>query len=338
MEAHMKTTKKWVAGLLVIALLFTAVPVMADDSAMETSDPDLWVNQVFVERVSGSNRYETALKLAEENWLRSDDMVLASGENSADALYGGPLASALKAPMILTPKDKLPEGFYETAEELGTMLIYVLGGENSVSKEITDELMQKGYAVVRLGGANRFETASKIAKTVADFHGMQTGGDQYIWTNPNEFADALAAAPFAYYARSSAEYGGHFLPYNGGSGGKVIGGTNSIPELEYEQLRISGANRYETAVEIAKTVQNKLNPEIQVVYLANGMDYPDALAACPVATEYDGVILLTPADKLHEATKAFIAESGIRKVFIIGGENSVSEQVEDEVKEILNID
>lgn len=60
-----------------------------------------------VVRLAGVTRYETAVAVAEFHLtvgFDTDDLVLASGANFPDALAGGPLASSLAAPMLLTPQ------------------------------------------------------------------------------------------------------------------------------------------------------------------------------------------------------------------------------------------
>lgn len=270
-----------------------------------------------------------------EQWYSSDDIVIASGENFADALFGGPFASALRAPILLTAKDQLPKGTFETLERLAVKVVYVLGGKNTVSEAITDQLKEKGYAVVRLEGANRRETASEIAKSTYNLYGTQIVGDRMLLASGVSFADALSAAPFAHYARAS-QYAGAFLPYGGfETTGTVIGGTNTIPKLENEDHRIAGDNRYETSAKLADIIAGELKQDVQVAYIADGTNYPDALTAAPDVTDKTGVILLTQPDVLNAHAKRFIEEHEIKKIYVIGGENSVSKQVENELNELI---
>lgn len=335
----MKTMKRWISTLLAAAMIFTALPVYAADPA--TNNPleflyDRWEEQKFVIRVQGKDRYETATQVS-NFWLSSKDVVLASGENFADALFGGPLASALKAPMLLTKKDKLPDNLISSIKGLDAKVVYLLGGENSISKTVEDELKKADLAVVRLAGKDRFETAASIAKTTALTYGTQILPDEYLVVNGYQFADALTAAPYAYYAVGTTAWGS-LLPFRQAqSPGKVIGGLNSVPKLEYEQNRIAGRDRYETATKIAQAIKDDLKKEIKSVFVVSGADYPDALAAGPAVTGYpqEGVILLTEPNKLNAFTKAFLKENKIQRVYIIGGENSVSEAVEAELNEVV---
>ena len=103
-------------------------------------------------------------------------------------------------------------------------------------------------------------------------------------------------------------------------------------EHEFYTGRIAGQNRYKTAIEIAKAYKPVLKRSIDTVVLVDGTNYPDALASGTVATMNNGAILLTEPGKLNEDTKAFIQENNIQNVIIVGGEKSVSKNVENELK------
>ncbi len=94
--------------------------------------------------------------------------------------------------------------------------------------------------------------------------------------------------------------------------------------------RIYGATRYQTAVEISKKGWSSAS----TVVLATGENFPDALAAAPLAYAYDGPILLTLPDSLPSDTKNEIIRLGATKVFLIGGTGAISATVESAVKAI----
>jgi len=106
----------------------------------------------------------------------------------------------------------------------------------------------------------------------------------------------------------------------------------SLASADVNVSRIAGANRYETAIEIAKAYKPVLKRNIDTVVLVDGTNYPDALASGTVATMNNGAILLTEPGKLNEDTKAFIQENNIQNVIIVGGEKSVSKNVENELR------
>ena len=116
---------------------------------------------------------------------------------------------------------------------------------------------------------------------------------------------------------------------------------------------LAGANRYETAVEIAKeytylhrNTTSKLNKAN--IVLVNGNALVDGLAAAPLAAslEKDGLktpVLLTEADALPKATKAYLKEvignvqvGELKNVTIhlVGGESVLNKSLERELRSL----
>ncbi len=318
----MKKILKMMISLFIVVLIFGQGVVYADAPI----EPN-------VKRVQGIDRYQTALATT-EYWVSADFVVIGSGENFADALFGGPLASQVKGPLLLTKKDSLPDGLLPTLKELSVQAVYLLGGENSISKSVEDELKEAGYSVIRVAGKDRRETAAYINLRAGRLMGLEIIGDSESFiVSDTTFADALSAGPYVHFYRKQFGFS-RFMPAPGKYADMPIGGAASVPPIEKEK-RIAGADRYQTAVEIAKSYKTVLNKEIQTIVLVDGTRYPDALSATPIATKRNGTVLLTRPDKLNEDTAKFIEESGVTEVIIFGGVNSVSENVENEVREIL---
>lgn len=91
-----------------------------------------------------------------------------------------------------------------------------------------------------------------------------------------------------------------------------------------QTFRIEGKNRYLTAVEISK----KGWPEgSDVVVLANGINYPDALSAAPLAKKHNAPILLSPGEKLNPDTAMEIKRLKAKRVILVGGDSALSTNV-----------
>ncbi len=91
--------------------------------------------------------------------------------------------------------------------------------------------------------------------------------------------------------------------------------------------RISGANRYEVAAEVAFGYPENRS---EGVVLAGGKAFADALAGGPLAVAVDGPSLLTAPDRLRPETRAAVQhalEPG-GTVYILGGTASVSSAVQ----------
>ncbi|WP_084135332.1 cell wall-binding repeat-containing protein [Mesobacillus selenatarsenatis] len=87
--------------------------------------------------------------------------------------------------------------------------------------------------------------------------------------------------------------------------------------------RIQGNDRYQTAVEISKAGWEVSD----IVVLAKGTDFPDALAGGPLAFYHDAPILLTDSDRLPYVTEKEINRLQTKTIIIIGSESAVSSKI-----------
>jgi putative cell wall-binding protein len=112
----------------------------------------------------------------------------------------------------------------------------------------------------------------------------------------------------------------------------VTSATLSVTSsLTASRSRYSGADRYEVAVSIAQ----EWPADVPVVYIAKGSDYPDALSAGPAAAREEGPLLLTLPDRMPPSVSAELARLAPQRVVIVGGPNSVNEQVETDIQSIV---
>lgn len=90
--------------------------------------------------------------------------------------------------------------------------------------------------------------------------------------------------------------------------------------------RIAGADRFATAVAISKMFE-KLAGTPRTVYLANGLNYPDALAAGPAAIDDGAAMLLTAPTSLPAVTRAELARPQPTRIVVVGGTGAISDSV-----------
>lgn len=145
-----------------------------------------------VNRVSGENRYGTAMSLATARFEAKyvTNVFIASGEDYADALSGGTRAGAHGSPILLTQADNLPAETAYALEELDPAMVTVLGGEEAVSQEVLAEIGQHTEEVQRVAGQDRYETAALLAETTAP-------GERAMVASGEDFPDALAGSALA---------------------------------------------------------------------------------------------------------------------------------------------
>jgi putative cell wall-binding protein len=85
--------------------------------------------------------------------------------------------------------------------------------------------------------------------------------------------------------------------------------------------RLSGTDRYATAVRIS---QSGFRTGSDVVVVASGDDFPDALSAAGLAGAYDAPLLLVRRTALPDAVRQEIDRLGPSRVFVVGGAGAVS--------------
>lgn len=136
-------------------------------------------------RHAGANRYETAALVAGD--LDTADVVyVATGENFPDALAAASRAGSLDAPVLLVRQGSVPTATAAQLARLTPDRIVILGGPTSVSAAVAGDLGAYGV-VERIAGANRYETAAKLALT------WDTSQDIFVATG-QDWPDALAGA------------------------------------------------------------------------------------------------------------------------------------------------
>lgn len=94
-------------------------------------------------------------------------------------------------------------------------------------------------------------------------------------------------------------------------------------------LRVAGANRYETAVEVARFAGWDLSNTV-AVYVASGQDYPDALAIGPATFDL-GPLLLVSRDRIPPATREFLEDVLPCFIVVVGGPVPIPPAIEAEL-------
>lgn len=326
---------------------------------------------VVVARAAGSDRYGTGLTISQHEWastgvagdtrMQAKAVVLATGNDFADALVAVPVAKKAQGPLLLTDglaKTANPDVVKEIQRILPTKgtTIYIAGGEKAVSADIEKQLTGLGYTVKREAGADRFATAVTIAKDVmADpTHIIVARGDE--GENGNGFADALAAGPYAAnvwgggnsavvlsnnkvfdaatqaYVTSKLHAGQKNVAAIGGQATAAMGtikGSEGLYSFTY------GATRYETAQQVAQAFEpaGKNAP----IGVATGLLYPDALTGGAYMATIDGPLLLTDPSVLSAATKAELTDVAATapSVSIFGGEKAITPAVANAIATLV---
>lgn len=107
--------------------------------------------------------------------------------------------------------------------------------------------------------------------------------------------------------------------------GFLTGTGASAAAPAYAVDRLWGADRFATAVAVSQRYYPA--PGVPVVYVANGMDFPDALSAAPAAARQGGPLLIVRPDAIPAAISAELDRLSPQKIVVVGGPSVVSDQV-----------
>jgi len=148
-----------------------------------------------VTRLGGIDRYETAEIVADEVvGLQSDaydgTAFVATGENFADALAASPLAAANGWPVYLAPHPVISDQTVAAMQDAGVTDCILLGGDAAMPEDTTVVILASGFNALRIDGADRYETATKVAGYGVSDAGL-AWNDLAIATG-QKFPDALA--------------------------------------------------------------------------------------------------------------------------------------------------
>ncbi|USK33638.1 cell wall-binding repeat-containing protein [Bacillus sp. F19] len=177
----------------------------------------------------------------------------------------------------------------------------------------------------RIYGQDRYKTSAEVSKKT-----FPNGTSNVIIAVGNNFPDALAGGPLAYKLNAPILLTGkdampaaitNEITRLHAKNAYILGGESAVSaavagKLEAMGLtvqRISGSDRYETSVAIAK----KLGSTTKKAFIANGSNFPDSLSASAVAARQGSPILLVKNTGVPVSVKNYV--KGFTKSYVIGG-------------------
>ncbi len=307
----------------------------------------LSLGQNFI-RLSGKSRANTAVAISRELYTFSSFVIIASGENYADALAGVPLAYTYSAPILLMGKGSSYDATYNDLKRLEADQVFILGGEAAVSMDVEDRLVRDGYNVTRIYGKTRHETSAEIGNIVKNNYGRV---DEVFFVCANNYPDALSISNVAaikgvpiLFIDGSGKLNSeveNFIKENNVKTATIIGGTGAISASAEKNIkacgiknvtRISGKNRYETCLEV-----NNAYAELFVgdaLCAATGENFPDALAGGALAANFNAPLVLVDNKSLSQSQKDYISGQTVQNVYVFGGSGVVSDKVAKEIADL----
>ena len=221
--------------------------------------------------------------------------------------------AAINGEPVLLVNEAVPASTLIELSRLGVSSITVLGGSAAVPDSVVASL-DLVVPTSRIAGSDRYSTAAEIVQ--ATFTSADT---VYVATGLN-FPDALAGVPAA--AGDSApillvkpdsipgatkaqldRLEPSTIKILGGPAVISTGVADSLTNYAPSVIRLSGSDRYSTATAISK---HAFPSGASTIYIATGLNYPDALAGGPAAGVNDAPILLVRTDCIPGTTETEI--------------------------------
>ena len=296
-------------------------------------------NRPEIGRIDGRDRIETAINISRQAYNKAKTVIVVRHDLFPDSMTASVLAKLKDAPILLNPTDKLDSRVGDEIKRLGAEEVIIVGGENSVSEKVREEL--KAYDsdknVERIAGADRYGTSEMVAKRVVGITGKKNTG---VVASGQVFPDALSVGTFASRegypillvkkdsVPSQIQNAIKDLDINKTY---IAGGTNTISKSTEANLpnvveRMAGNTRHETSVAIAKS---KFGASKEA-YIASGEEFADALVISPVSGKYNRPTLLVSTKEANNGpVRSYVKDSKISKLTAIGGQRYVPSSVID---------
>ncbi|HFL2397455.1 TPA: cell wall-binding protein Cwp10 [Clostridioides difficile] len=307
-------------------------------------------SNVTVKKLKGADRFETAIKISQSGWTKSDTVVIVNGEDKSmvDGLTATPLASIKNSPILLSSNEKLPQKTVEELKRLNPSKVVVIGGNNSMPNSVVEAIkaVNSKISVQRIGGDTRYQTSINIAKEIDKTNNVSK---LYIGAGNGE-ADSLSIASLAGKEKTpivltqkdgvdnEAE---QFIKSNKVSNIYFIGGVEKISNKAIEQVgkiankdisnnRVAGQTRQETNAKVIDKFYSQ--SKLDGVVVANQDKLIDALAVGPLAAKNNSPVILA-TNTLDKSQESSLKGKDSSKLFEVGG--GIASSVIDKIKSLI---
>jgi len=347
------------AAALVFALVASLVFVAAPGAAPADAVPEGTVVGVAVERFGAGGRIETAIEVSRAVFPDGAETVtVARADEYADALVGAVVAADNGGPILLNAVDEVSPQVDAELERLGAENVILLGGTDALDATV-ESTLATDYAVTRVMGANRFDTAAGLARLAPNPSTvfLAEGGSE---DDTRGFPDPLAVASYAAFLGSPVLLtAGGALPTEtqraldelDPSEIVLVGGTAAIPQPVEDALaaqdeerivrRLAGDDRYSTSAAVYDEAIS-LVPDPGTRWLATGLNFPDALAAGPSVAASGNTLLVVDGRDVRNSgpvvQRIRSARGVLEQLNLLGETDAISGDVLTQLTDILDPD
>ena len=283
-------------------------------------------------RVSGDTRYDTAYKNADAlkkqlGLEMFDSAVVACGTNYPDALSAAYLAKVKNAPLLLSEAREV-NGTVDYIRKNVTKgkTVYLVGGADVLPEQIKT-ILGSDYDVKRLEGEDRFLTNLAVLKEA------NVNNEEVMICSGLGYADALSAAatgkPVMLVGKALTKEQKAYLAGINPAKFYIVGGSDVVSDRVKAELetmrsveRISGEDRYETALNVAKKFFDMTS---STVVIATGDGFADGLVGSVTAIANNAPLLLANRNNIKGVAE-FVKETGAKRSIVMGGADVMSNE------------
>lgn len=283
-------------------------------------------------RVSGDTRYDTAYKNADAlkkqlGLEMFDSAVVACGTNYPDALSSAYLAKVKNAPLLLSEAREV-NGTVDYIRKNVTKgkTVYLVGGADVLPEQIKT-ILGSDYDVKRLEGEDRFLTNLAVLKEA------NVNNEEVMICSGLGYADALSAAatgkPVMLVGKALTKEQKAYLAGINPAKFYIVGGSDVVSDRVKAELetmrsveRISGEDRYETALNVAKKFFDMTS---STVVIATGDGFADGLVGSVTAIANNAPLLLANRNNIKGVAE-FVKETGAKRSIVMGGADVISNE------------
>ena len=283
-------------------------------------------------RISGDTRYDTAYKNADAlkkqlGLEMFDSAVVACGTNYPDALSSAYLAKVKNAPLLLSEAREV-NGTVDYIRKNVTKgkTVYLVGGADVLPEQIKT-ILGSDYDVKRLEGEDRFLTNLAVLKEA------NVNNEEVMICSGLGYADALSAAatgkPVMLVGKALTKEQKAYLAGINPAKFYIVGGSDVVSDRVKAELetmrsveRISGEDRYETALNVAKKFFDMTS---STVVIATGDGFADGLVGSVTAIANNAPLLLANRNNIKGVAE-FVKETGAKRSIVMGGADVISNE------------
>lgn len=294
----------------------------------------------YIERYSGSNRFNTATSISKNNYSTANNVIVVNGRAPSDALAATALAKQLNAPILYTESDFLESNTKSEITRLNARNAYIIGGISSVSNTVYNEIRNTGNIsnIERISGSNRANTALALAKKTMQY----SKGKSAIIVDGKSEMDCLAvsaisgeyANPLIYVVDGRLDSNSRNFVKNNFSKVFTMSGDKNISSSIVNDLKSFstvyqkyGNSSYDLSIKLSNDSMFYTN--INNVYIT--ANTPDGIPGSVLAAK-KGVPLILYDNSNKNAIVNYVNNKSIDNVFLLGGKNSIPQAFEDELR------